>query len=154
MTAAYVSVCPVLHGSRLAAWSASYVRLDCIPVLDLDQVQRFPWISIHVRSILTAHEPWLRGGPAVSSAEEIRRRLGAGLHVVLHSSMFKAGVKLFTIQIPQVFSIVGRIITAYSYRIKQLIHNQTSDRFGAGWIRSECRFCFRDECFAFLLRDL
>jgi len=130
------------------------MRLECLPVLDLDQQQRLPWLSIHAPSIFITHKSWLSGGPAISSAEEIRRQLGAGLHVVLHSSMLKVGIKLFAVQIPQVFSIVGRIITAYSYRIKELIHNQTSGRFGAGWIRSECRFCFLDEFFAFLLRDL
>lgn len=80
--------------------------------------------------------------------------LGAGLDPVLHSSIFKVGVKLFTIQVPQVFGIVGRIITADSYRMKQLIHNETYDRFEARWARSQSRFCFLDECFAFRLRNL
>lgn len=47
--------------------------------------------------MFTTHEPWLRGGPATSSADEIGSQLGAGLHVVLHSSILKVGVELFTV---------------------------------------------------------
>lgn len=100
------------------------------------------------------HEHRLRGGLAMSSADEIHRQLGAGLHIVLHSSIIKVGVKLFTVQIPQVSSIVRRIVTPYGDRIEELIQNQTSDRFRAGWIRSDCRLCFLNECFAFVLGDL
>lgn len=80
--------------------------------------------------------------------------LGAGLHPVLHNNIFKVGVKVFTIHVPQVFGIVGCIITPDSYRMKQLIHNETKERFGAGLARRDCRFCFLDECFAFLLENL
>lgn len=127
---------------------------SCILIRDLDQRQRLPWLSIHVPPMFTSHEHRLRGGPAIRSADERHRQLGTGLHIVLHSSTIKVGVKLFTVQIPQESSIVRLIVTTYGYRIEELIQNQTSDRFRARWIRFDCRLCFLNECFAFILGDL
>jgi len=81
------------------------MRLDYLPILDVDQERKLQWLVIHASSMFTAHEHRLRGEPAISSPEEVRSQLGfkdSLFSILMHFTGLQGGLEhIFSISDPR-----------------------------------------------------